>query len=80
MNTCKNCINWTRNQEDGIDLKYGFCTSSNLISFEFGDLYPAPNENQLGFQTYDTAQFYSGENFGCIHFKQKDNEKDKTKS
>lgn len=73
---CKNCKHWERIRYGS--KKTGFCSSENLIS-----LYSNTDdikENQLGFDTFDMPQYYSGEDFGCIHFKQRENEKETNKN
>ncbi len=69
---CKNCQYWTAipNQSDGICSK-GFMTEHVWID----DLYPDKAGVEIdGAGTYDgvrIAQFWTGPEFGCVHFAQR---------
>lgn len=74
---CENCKHWIRNKESYQSKKYGRC---NCESFEYGSSFHYGKEDnkitindnsKLLYQDHDnySADFETGENFGCIHFK-----------
>lgn len=72
---CKKCKYFKRNDGKYNSKKYGECISNK---FEYGtssDYKDKPDTDKLLYMDYDwySADFEVGENFGCIHFKSKEN-------
>ena len=68
---CKNCKHWKR-MTDAFDVSYHGPAAGNCLSHKF--VY-SPQDNKVpadGLEYYDaesySAGFYTGENFGCIHW------------
>lgn len=66
---CKNCafFKYDRNTENKHE-----CLNPH---FKYtGDFYTEPNSDDLSYSDYEgySASFNVGENFGCIHWKQKE--------
>lgn len=71
---CKNCKNWEREynlNDERVPLgakQFGRC-----VCPKFGELDDKmPNDSLAALSHDDDHDFFTGENFGCIHFEQKD--------
>lgn len=64
---CKNCEYWIRKQKPD---HVGKCHGSKFVYVEYGNETP---KDGLGYWDFDSykAGFETGEDFGCIHFKQR---------
>lgn len=71
---CKNCIHWEREKESYKDKRFGDCNHDKFVDVSNGrDIENYENDSVL-FSDYDSyaANLKTGENFGCIHFKNKE--------
>jgi hypothetical protein len=76
MGTCKECVHWDR--IDKIDDYYfGFCKSKKIQGKRDPSELP-PRDGaiyNIGCNPIGTAPLCGGQDFGCIHFKAKEEEK-----
>lgn len=77
MNKCKYCKYFKRNNDKYPYNKYGQCKCNKFI---YGDSYDRKNESKSDELFYLDYEWYKafievGENFGCIHFKQREGDK-----
>lgn len=77
MNKCKNCKYFQRNDNEYSNNKYGQCKSDKFIygdSFDDNDDNNESKSNKLFYMDYEWYNAYIevGENFGCVHFLEKD--------
>lgn len=72
MNRCKNCKYFQRYTDKNNNNKYGEC---NCKKFIYGSAFDDKNNlnDKLFYMDYEWYEAYIevGENFGCIHFKQR---------
>lgn len=74
---CADCVFWKRDEifdwrtETASDAPYGYCNNSKFVYTGDGDKTP---EDGLGYWDCESykAGFQTGENFGCIHFKERE--------
>ena len=83
MNRCKNCIYFERFKYEKIDngvfrtmkinVKYGKCKSNKL---QYGSSYDEKETDKLLYEDSESYKAYLevGQDFGCIHFKEKEGE------
>lgn len=73
MNRCKNCKYFQRYTDKNNNNKYGEC---NCEKFIYGGAFDDKNNlnDKLFYMDYEWYEAYIevGENFGCIHFKQRE--------
>lgn len=73
MNKCKNCKYWLRNTKEFETKDFGECTCKK---FQYEDIFreKKTTDDMLLYADYEgySASFETGQNFGCIHFKEKD--------
>ena len=72
MNICKNCKFFQKNEFEWRSKKYGYC---NCKKFEYGTSGKKEKyKDKLYFKDYEgySADFEVGEEFGCIHFEEKE--------
>lgn len=72
MNTCKNCKYFKRNKDNYRSEKYGECSCDK---FAYDSWISEKEEtDKLFYWDYEdySANFNVGENFGCIHFEEKE--------
>jgi len=72
---CKDCKYWERSNKDYFDNNYGDC--NNEDKFFYGSPYKGEGEfssDLMFYYDYEgySAGFYTGQDFGCIHFKPKE--------
>lgn len=75
---CKKCKYWTRISEKYADKRYGNCNCEKFIYDDVcSDNIPKLKNDCLLYSDYESyrADFETGENFGCIHFKKVDDKK-----
>lgn len=71
---CKNCVYWNRDEHD-FNKNFGKCKCDKFVytgKSEFEDV----ETNSDGLNYWDSegymARFETGENFGCVHFKERE--------
>ena len=73
LGTCKVCGYWKRHNEKGKNKKFGQCKNEVNFRYEPGDIPHKISEkaNALIYSDYEgySADFETGENFGCIFIK-----------
>ena len=77
---CKNCKYWARHNANYYNDKFGRC--NNGKKFRYGDAWDicdnksnaCKKNDELYYEDYESysADFETGENFGCIHWEKKD--------
>ena len=69
---CKNCIHWKEHVDDESVLFGGVCDSEKFV-YEGCCTEEEPEEDGLKYFDYEgySAGFYTGPEFGCIHFREK---------
>ena len=75
MNKCKDCKYFIRNDGEYNSIKYGECKSDKFIyetSYELKEKEIADKLLYMDDEWYG-ASFEVGEDFGCIHFKRRNN-------
>ena len=72
MNNCKNCKYFQRNTEPYENNNFGECSCDKFV-YDYLDLEESETD-KLYYWDVECyrAYFEVGENFGCIHFKQKE--------
>jgi len=74
MNNCKNCKNWKATDDDFNKTFYGkntgVCFSDKFVYITGEDKCPVDGLGYLDSESY-SAEFVTGENFGCIHHQPK---------
>lgn len=77
MNKCKNCKYFQRYNDERSNNKYGLCKSNKFIYGDSSDDNNKSKSDKLFYMDYEwyDASVEVGENFGCIHFKQKEGDK-----
>lgn len=68
MGRCINCKYW--DEVDGTSPKTGLCNNNKIIEPSFGQKMDI--DGAIYFSDYDIATFLAGEQFGCIHFTEKE--------
>ncbi len=68
MNTCKNCKHFENVGHEFIG--YGNCGMSHIVVL--GEMNPDNIDKIVCLGTRNLDSFVVGENFGCIHFEQKE--------
>ena len=73
---CKNCIHWKKHEPEGKNnylLFAGDCDSEKFIYSEELNFGEKPQDDMMEYGDFEgySASFYTGPEFGCIHFKAK---------
>ena len=74
---CKNCIHWKKHEPEGKNnyLIFGGDCDSEKFVYDGMDTHfdKDPDDDMMQYFDYEgySAGFYTGPEFGCIHFKEK---------
>lgn len=76
---CKNCVDWERVIGNILIHNFGICSCSKFIDMSKELIYHNNIPDNICFADMDGKIIYfrTGENFGCIHFKEKEKVNDK---
>ena len=76
---CKNCKHWTTDNTYGYDGMIGTCDSDKFVYSYSMTYLDESNRDMLMVSDYEgyMADFCTGEEFGCIHFEEKENSDEK---
>jgi hypothetical protein len=66
---CKNCKYWERETDSGKEEYYGGCSNEKLVDTNIAYI-PVDGLGTHDYEGYMSG-FRTGENFGCIHFENK---------
>jgi hypothetical protein len=76
--TCKNCHHWVRHSENEPELgeDRGKCFSRKFVDISNPNSFYKREDDTLEMEDHEIygVEFTTGENFGCVHFKMKDDE------